>query len=210
MTFCAIIPDRNDRKELTEHCLWQLSRMTIKPDVIYHMNYQPESERFDLTERVKRGWLQAKADGIDWCFITENDDAYDSLYFNQHLKEGVENIDFSGDDHSVYYNIKNRTWKVLSHAGRASLFTTGFRTLAMNDFRWPNDNSPFLDIKIWEYADNYRKAFVDTGAVGIKHAIGKCGGKGHKMVLENSDPELDHLRRIVDKESFEFYKGLQL
>lgn len=211
MTFCAIIPDRNDRKELTEHCLWQLSRMTIKPDKIYHINDEPKSDKFDLTERVRKGWLMAKEDKIEWCFIVENDDAYPDYYFNQYFKEGVDGIDFIGDNKTIYYNIKNKTWQNFNHSLRSSLFTTAFRTESMNEFRWPNDNKAFLDIRIWEeYAISFPKLFIDSGSVGIKHGLGLCGGKGHKMVLENSDPELDHLRRIVDKESFEFYKRLQL
>jgi hypothetical protein len=215
MTFCAIIPDRNDRKELTEHCLWQLSRMTIKPDKIYHMNYQPESERFDLTERIRRGWLKAKYDNIEWCFIIENDDFYPADYFERYFtkaKNCCTNVDMMGDNKTTYYHIKNNTWTEFDHPGRSSLFTTAFKTSVFIDYHWPSNNSPFLDIKLWEYAERFDipRLYLQSNAIGIKHGVGVCGGKGHKMTFKNTDPDLQYLNKITDKESFEFYKALQL
>lgn len=209
MTFCAIIPDRGDRKELTDHCLWQLSRMTLKPDKIYHIQFPPESDRFDLTERVKQGWRIAKMDGIDWCCIIENDDFYPADYFEKMFSGNNTDNVFKGSEQTTYYNLKNKTWRKWSHPLRSSLFVSAFHTEVMDDFRWPN-NTPFLDVALWEYADFYTKQFNNTGAVGIKHGLGKCGGKGHRMVMENNDYDLEYLKSIVDKESFEFYSKLKV
>jgi hypothetical protein len=210
MTFCAIIPDRGDRKELTEHCLWQLSRMTLKPDQSYNINYKPESDRFDLTERVKQGWKLAKQDGIEWCCIVENDDFYPADYFETIFSEDKSQYSFIGNDMTTYYNLKNKTWRTWRHNLRASLFTTCFKTDVMDDFRWSNGNTPFLDVSIWEYAELFTKHFIYANAIGIKHGLGKCGGKGHKMIMENQDNNLEYLKSIVDKESFEFYSKLKV
>lgn len=209
MTFCAIIPDRGDRKELTKHCLWQLSRMTLKPDQIYHIQFPPESDRFDLTERVKQGWKLAKQDGIEWCCIIENDDFYPANYFETIFSVDDSEFSFIGNDTTTYYNLKNNTWRTWNHPLRSSLFTTCFKTDVMEDMRWSTSNTPFLDISIWEYAEGLGKYFVHTSAVGIKHGLGKCGGKGHKMIMENKDHNFEYLKSIVDKESFEFYSKLK-
>jgi hypothetical protein len=206
--FVVVVPDRGDRKVLTDHCLWQISRMTVKPDYTYLINYAPLSTNIDLVERVKNGVASAQNDGYDLCFILENDDFYGSDYFERfgNMKE-----DFFGQNNSWYYNLRNRTYKNLTHAGRSSLFTTGFRISALERFRWP-DNTPFLDIKFWEHANTYNKKikFVETGAIGIKTGMGLCGGKGHRMVFENRDPDLAWLKKRVDWDSFEFYSGLKL
>jgi hypothetical protein len=185
----------------------QLDRMTLKPDAFFHINHEPESLKFDLVERVRAGVSKAIVHGVDLCFILENDDYVTPDYFERfgNMKE-----DFFGQSNSWYYNLRNRTFKNFNHPGRASLFTTGFRISALDRFTWP-ENTPFLDIKLWQYANTYNKKckFVETGAIGIKTGIGLCGGKGHRMIFENTDPELKWLKSRVDKESFEFYTKLK-
>lgn len=207
MKFCCIIPDRGDRKELTDFCFKQLDRMTLKPDRIYHINHRPETERFDLISRVLKGVSIAKADGFDICFIIENDDYYPANYFENYMKV-FEKYDFIGEDKTTYYNLKNLTYKTFTHDYRSSLFTTAFRISALNLFKWPSDHSPFLDIDMWKYARFKRRMFIKTGAIGIKHALGLCGGKGHQMNMPNSDLNFEWLAARVDKMSLEFYKGM--
>lgn len=205
--FCCIIPDRGDRPELTEHCFKQLNRMTIQPDKIYHVNHRPETERFDLISRVHKGISIAKAEGFDWCFIIENDDYYPPDYFIRYVPF-MEKSDFIGEQESIYYNLRNLTYKTLVHQYRSSLFTTAFRISALNNFEWPANTSPFLDIDIWKYARHKRRMFIKTNAIGIKHNLGLCGGKGHIMNMPNRDEDLNWLRDRTDDMSFEFYAGL--
>jgi hypothetical protein len=200
--FCVIIPDRNDRPDFTFHCLKQLSRMTVKPDEIIHVNFPPISEDFDLVERVYHGVMAAKSKGIDLCFIVENDDFYPINYFE---KFGDFNAEIFGDDMTYYYNIKLRAFSSLPHPGRSSNFTTGFRISALKGFQWTGD--VFLDIRLWKWAQDQKlKArFVHTGAIGIKHGTGLCGGKGHTMKLKNPDTTMMWLKGRVDKDSYLFY-----
>lgn len=208
MKFCCIIPDRGDRKELTDFCLKQLDRMTVKPDKIYHINHRPYVEGVDLVSRIKVGVNLAKEDGIDWCFVFENDDAYPENYFERYLPY-LNDYDFIGDDKTIYYNIRTRRWSMFMHGKsngyRSSLFTTAFRISALNNFEWPAE-TPFLDLKIWEYARHKRRKFIPSGAVGIKHNTGKCGGKGHLMKLHNADPEMTFLKSKLQDYHIEFYE----
>jgi hypothetical protein len=203
--FAVIIPDRNDRPELIQHCFKQLSRMTVKPDQVFHINWSPISSQVDLVERVLDGACKAKAAGFDLVFIIENDDYYKPDYFERF---GDFNGDIFGDDMTYYYHLKNRQYKSMPHPGRASLFTTGFRISALKDFQWGGDQ--FLDGRLWDYAKRNRlkRVFVNTGAIGIKHGIGKCGGKGHKMKMINCDSHMSWLKGRVDPESYLFYSEL--
>lgn len=200
--FAVIIPDRNDRPEFTEHCFRQLDRMILKPAEIIHVNYSPIDEGIDLVERLHYGVMAAQSKEIDLVFVIENDDYYPSDYF---LRFGDLDADFFGDDLTYYYNIRNRTYKPIKHENRASLFTTGFRISKLGEFQFKGDQ--FIDIQLWKYANNrgLRRRFVNSGAVGIKHGLGLCGGRGHVMKLNQSDDQMKWLRSKVDSESYRFY-----
>lgn len=205
--FCAIIPDRGDRPELTDHCFRQIDRMFKKPDEVYHVNHKPNTSGFDLVDRVFRGASMARQDGFDWCFIIENDDYYPSNYFDR-FTPYLDKYDFLGEEKSTYYNLQNLTFRTFEHKCRSSLFTTAFRISALNNFEWPGDDTVFLDINLWKYARHKRRKFIDTGAVGIKHGLGLCGGKGHKMRMPGYDRKLEWLESHTDEMSFRFYTNL--
>jgi hypothetical protein len=205
--FCVIIPDRGDRPELTANCLRMLRRMTLKPEVIFHINGEPGSTMYDLVSRVKTGVESASMAEYDLCFIVENDDYYPADYFER-FQPFFPDFHFFGQEFSDYYNLKNLTHNRFDHQYRASLFTTGFKISALNNFEWPPADKPFLDIELWRYARHKRRKFIDTGAIGLKHGLGLCGGKGHRMNLKNNDRSMNWLRSRVDAESFEFYQSL--
>lgn len=207
MTLAAVIPDRGDRKELTDQCFRQLGRMTVKPDKVYHINYHPESEGYDLKTRLHRGWLQAKADGIDWVFVFENDDMYPADYFERFIPF-FDNYDFIGQATTIYYHLGAKVWREQNHNNRSSLFTTAFRVSALDNFNWDKAKMVFIDLDLWQHAKRLRKRFINTGAIGIKTGMGLCGGSGHRMTTGNQDPEMKWLQSKVDEQSFEFYKGL--
>lgn len=207
MRFAVIIPDRNDRPELTTFCIEQLRRMTLRPDALYHVCYTPDGPGFDLIQRVQYGIDNAKQAGIDLCFIVENDDFYPANYFER-FAPYFEDYHFFGQEFSDYYNLKNLSHNRFDHAHRASLFTTGFKISALNNFEWPPNDKPFLDIELWKYARHKKRKFINTGAIGMKHGLGLCGGKGHRMNMRNKDQDLKWLASKVDPESFEFYKSV--
>jgi hypothetical protein len=207
LKFAVIIPDRNDRPELTSFCFKQLERMTLQPEEVYHVNYRPNTVGYDLVDRVMYGVAAAKEDGVDICFMIENDDYYPADYFEKYAPY-FEEYDFFGQEHSTYYNLKNLSYNTFTHPYRSSLFTTGFKLSALNNFDYPPSDKPFLDIELWKYGRHKRRKFVETGAVGIKHGLGLCGGKGHKMNMQNKDPKMSWLSSAVDIEAFEFYKSM--
>jgi hypothetical protein len=203
--FAVIIPDRGDRPAMIKHCFDQIARMTLKPDKVYHINFPPVDNRMDLVERVYDGVQMAKADGFDLVFILENDDYYPADYFE---RVDMSKAAFFGHEQTYYYNVKERTFNSFYHVLRSSLFTTGFRISCMDGFQWGGDQ--FLDIRIWDWArkKGFARQMTLSGAIGIKHGIGLCGGKGHKMKLKNCDPEMKWLRERVDRDSYLFYAQL--
>jgi hypothetical protein len=212
MKFCTITPTRSDRPELLNHCIWQINRFRIKPDAVYLIDYPPDGPGFDLVTRIQTGVEQAQLDGMDWAVIIEDDDAYNRNYLDNFLPfmetTGKNQVDFIGQETSIYYNLKNQTFKEWQHPHRSSLFITAFRISALNNFVWPTDQNPFLDIRLWEYARFRKRQFIKTGAIGMKHGLGLCGGKGHVQKNPNFDTDLKWLRASVDEKSFEFYKNL--
>lgn len=202
MKFATITPTRQDRPELLEFCKHQLSRMEVKPDHSFFIDFPPKDDKVDIVWRVFEGIQKAAEIGFDLVFIVENDDFYDKTYFNH-----IPDADFIGESNTIYYNLRNKTYQNFNHPGRSSLFTTGFKISALKGFR-PNPNDRFLDISLWKFANlnNKKMAFRETGAIGIKHNIGLCGGKGHVLRMKHSDNDLEWLSEQVDQEAFEFYK----
>lgn len=209
MTFCSITPTRNDRPEFDEFCKYQLSRMTLKPDKSYFIDYPPTDDRKDLVPRIKKGIELAKADGFDKVYIVENDDFYVKNYFERMEFEG----DFVGCNRSLYYNISNRTYEYLHHPNHSSLYCTGFKISALDQFQWKEvqPQVAFLDLKLWRYAFRQNKKInlkLDSIGVSIKHGIGMAGGSGHRRTLKRSDQNLEFLKEQVDSEAFDFYLSL--
>lgn len=205
MNIATITPTR-DRKPLLEFCKKQIAVQNYIPGNCYYMAFDAETEKPDLTKRIREGYGLAKRDGIDWVILCEDDDAYPIDYTKRFLPH-MDRYDFIGDQASLYYNIKTRRYQVFNHPRRASLFTTAFRVSALDKFRWPPDDTVFLDIKLWNYAKAFKCKFIDTGAVGIKgHGIGKNGGKGHTMKLRHEDPDMSFFKSKVSEWHYEFYK----
>lgn len=203
--FCTITPTR-DRPKMLQFCRAQLELMTIHPQSKYFINYNPTDSQPDLIRRVRSGIELAQRDGIDIVYIIEDDDCMPADYFE--LMDIGDN-DFIGSDSTYYYNIKNKTWRYQQHPGRSSLFCTGFRISALENFRWPADHNLFLDIALWDFARDTRKKvklMSDNPCTGIKgHGEGMHGGKAHKQVLENKDNEdMDWLANRTDDFQFKF------
>jgi hypothetical protein len=209
MSHIIVTPSRGDRPQLLEHCRKQVLGQTAAYNYHCVVDYKPNNFKPDLKDRIKVGYDHALELGADWIVIMEDDDAYDKNYLHRVLLN-CDKSDFIGCEFSYYYNLKNRTWDKLIHKGRSSLYTTAFRVSAMKTFAWHRAHDVFLDQNIWNYAKRFRRTFIDAGAIGIKHGTGLTGGKGHKMVFRNRDPELKWLESRVDKESLEFYKALEL
>lgn len=206
MKYCAIVPDRGDRPQFFEFCVKQINRMGMG-NACYLMNEKPKSDEVDIVPRIRQGIEMAKHDGFEFIYCIESDDWYPADY----ITGDVSNLDFIGFSSTLYYNLRNRTYEIMKHKGRSSLFCTGFRISALEGFNWPADNAKFLDIDLWQFANNFKKRIKlieEPIALGIKHGIGKCGGKGHQLHMKNQDNNLHFLQTFVDEEAFIFYSNL--
>lgn len=205
MSFCTITPTRGDRPKLLDFCKYQLSRMTVKPEKSYFIDFKPKGKDIDLIARVREGVKKARAEGFREIFIIEDDDYYPADYFE---KMRLGNNDFIGCAVTTYYNLTDQRYQVMNHNGRSSLFMTGFRVNALDTFNWPPATAHTLDIAMWNHAQQFKMHFTLPGAIGIKHGIGVCAGIGHWRMLKNPDEGMAWLKAHVDSTAFEFYKTL--
>ena len=207
--FCIIIPDRGDRKEFTKHCLYQMSIQTVQPNKIYHIDYEPVNPLPDLIPRIRSGINLAKKDGYDLCHIIENDDFYPINHF-QIMQ--FEDYDFIGVIKTIYYSLILKKYRIMSHIDqiRSSLFCTGFRISALEDFEFPDSMVKTLDMYLWNHArmkGNFFLYDLKNMPIGIKHGIGLCGGAGHGITFgyDTDDIELEWLKKNTTYKSYEFY-----
>lgn len=200
----TITPTRGDRPELLEFCKHQLSRMTVKPEKSYFIDYKPES---DERERVREGVEMAKADGFDTVFIIEEGDAYPADYFQRF---DLEQYCFWGAYKTTYYVLKNRRYFEFTHPDRSSLFTTGFKISVLEGFAWRPPEARPLDVTLWEFAVNNalrRQLLSKAGTLDIKHNLGE-GITFSGLYSGYIDNSLTWLRGVTDREQFDFYREL--
>ena len=210
MKIAAITPTRGDRPQFVEHCKYLMQAQTRRPDKHYVIDYAPLNNDCDLIPRIKKGIDLAKADGMDYIFIIEDDDYYSPNYIIEMAQYcNFRNL-FIGSEITTYYHLTEKGVNIMYHNYRASLFTTTFHINALNSFNWPANDCPNLDYFIWEFAEDKQKTLyrLDPNiAIGIKHGIGKCGGNGHNPnIIPYTKWELSEL--ITDKKSLEFYNNL--
>ncbi len=210
MEFATITPCRyGERQELVSFCKHQIERMTVKPAKSYFVSYKT-SKFPDLVERIQEGCKRARSDGFDFVFILENDDFFPLDYFENRIP--TDEDCFIGDDKSTYYNLRNNTWRTFDHPNRSSLYNTGFNLSCIKYFDWPNTNTVFLDILMWEFANKKKlnTRFIPSKSIGIKHGLGQVGGRGHVMVGTNKDENREWLKSQIDTDSWAFYQSLKL
>jgi hypothetical protein len=179
--------------------------MSVKPDKSYFIDYPAANESIDIVERVKNGVHLAKAEGFEYAFIIEDDDCYPADFFESF---DIGNYLFYGSEETTYYNLRNRSYNIFQHARRSSLFTTGFNISALKGFNWYAPRNRFLDVSLWQYAEQQPTQFIKTKAIGMKHNLGLCAGKGHTHQGKYSDQSLEWLKANTDSEQFDFYKTL--
>lgn len=208
MKFAAIIPTRG--RERTVFTARQLVRANdMGYDKIYLIDYPPVDDRMDLYQRLAVGVSKAKADGMDFCSVVEDDDWYHIGYLSKIKEIARPTIDIIGFSDTTYYHLKTKGVIRMDHPGRSSLFCTSFKTTAFD--KLPVDPHGYLDMAWWKAATaslSWRLVESSRLALGIKHGIGKTGGNGHRPAMYRVHDQ-NFLRNFVDKESFEFYEQLR-
>lgn len=212
-----IIPDRGDRPEFEEQYLRLIQRQTITNTrkiiiTVMVQNAEPTSDKPDITWRYRTGYEKFNNLGYDLLCFWENDDWYAEDYLEVMVDEWEKagKPDLFGTNYTIYYNLIIKKYFRMTHVQRAS---------AMNTFikpdltvPWPDDHEAFTDVALWDRIPS-RKVIEPPHliAIGMKHGIGKCGGKSHVDRLYryiNDDGHNSFLAQHVDEWSLAFYNQL--
>lgn len=206
MKIAVLIPTRNDRPGFLYNCLRMIEAQTLKPVHIEVIDYAPESNMCDITQRYRRGYDKLKGRDFDVISLVEDDDYYSPIYLETMAAEWEKRgrPDIFGTLYTIYYHLKLGAFFTMYHQDRASAMNTFIKPDL--DINWPVDHEPFTDIHLWE---KIRGVTFDPGkiiSVGMKHGIGMCGGGSHTGKLKRyTEPDNGFLQRILDHESYKFY-----
>src|SRR5579872_6695251 len=110
MRIGIIMPDRGDRPAFYDHadCLIKNQTANNKHFIIHNMiDYPPESEACDITERYRLGYDIFREKNLDIIFLMESDDWYSPNYIDIMIQRWVSHgkPDLMGIDHTIYYHI---------------------------------------------------------------------------------------------------------
>jgi hypothetical protein len=218
----VIVPHRNDRPLFLEHLRMMLSLQTIQPKNIYWIDYAPESNEKDITQRYKVGYKRASAELIsnDILAFIECDDYYAPDYLETMVHEWLRagQPDIIGTGRTIYYHLKLKKYFTLTHPRRASAMNTLIKPNL--SFPWCEDNYAFTDLHLWNLTVEtpLQKPILKGHifnpekiiSIGMKHGVGLTGGRCHIDRLQRynvDDSESNFLKEHCDKESFEFYSN---
>jgi hypothetical protein len=209
-----ITPDRGDRPEFLEHCIWQMQRQTLRLGSHFIINGLGKEGVVDIVPRIKRGIKNAMEEGYDICFIIENDDYYPDDYLER-MMANFKNTDLLGIDETIYYSLQLKRWRNFSHPGRSSLFSTAFRISGLSDYRWPDNQLLYFDMHLWAHKCKKTLIALQHPPIGMKHGKGFCPGNYHNGLVNGKlarhmyeDNYLEWLRKNVREESFILYKKM--
>jgi len=182
MKFALIIPTRGDRPEFIKQCKFLISRQTLQPTEVIWMDYPPESNLKDITQRYRRGVEQATKNGHNFVVFWEDDDWYHPKYLEWLIGEWQKKGKPSafGVGETYYYHHSLGGLLHYNHPQRASAFCTLLKLPVR--MSWPADSQPFLDMHIYKTIGMKTVMFPKNQiyAIGIKHGIGLSGGGGHR------------------------------
>lgn len=221
----VVMPHRNDRDMFLPQFHKCLEHQTLKPDIVEIIDWPAKSEAVDITPRYRDGYERMAGKGVDVVFFMEIDDYYTPDYlekmaagWHRHHRPAV-----FGTNYTIYYHLHIKKYFKFEHFRRSSMMST--MLVPDLEINWPNDDDPYADLHVWkQFKDQALKDKVNNGAwmtfkpdhhlcVGIKHGIGKCGGRMHVDHLykyNTPDPDMQFLSSIVDPESMEFYRSLEM
>lgn len=224
----VIIPTRGDRKELLANCMRMLANQTLKPILIWEVDYEPISNEKDITARYKRGYNAvcdynnhiANPGKINLIAFIEDDDYYAPDYLETMVREWLRagKPDIIGTGSTIYYHLKLKKYFTLTHPRRASAMNTLIKPNL--SFPWCEDNYAFTDLHLWNLTveTTLQKPILKGHifnpekiiSIGMKHGVGLTGGRCHIDRLQRynvDDSECKFLLENCDKESFEFYSN---
>lgn len=151
-----------------------------------------------LVANLTAGLREARGEKI--LFI-EDDECYLPFYLER-MEEALDRHALVGQAPARYYNVKTRSYRVISNATHASLCQTAMRRELVQPFldllaALP---SPFVDIPLWRSYGSAGLSFSCADVVSIKGMPGRPGiGAGHRAsgVSWIGDPDCVTLRSWI-------------
>jgi hypothetical protein len=194
--------DRPEFKEQYEYLIRYQTRKAHQVCIVGHLKENPD--KVDIVERLRMGCGSLKND-CDLILIVENDDFYSRHYFERMavVWERFGRPDIIGFSKTIYYHLLTRSFMTLDHPGRSSLFCTAIAASAVGKIKWPRDDEPFVDLKLWRQLKGVAVDPAVIECVGIKHGLGKTVSMGQKA--ERYTPN-----RVTQDESMEWLKARTL
>lgn len=224
MRLAIIIPDRRDRPKFLENCLRMIAAQRGIPKVhIELVDDAPLNDRCDITWRYRTGYERVRGKGYDLIAFMENDDWYAEHYLSTMIAnwemDGRPKI--YGTDQTIYYHLKLHKYYIMRHVSRASMMNTFMvpdlplewphpTREGVTCKLWPVDTDPYTDIHVWKNVPGKVIRLHDIFSIGMKHGVGKCGGRSHVDRLERyiMPDGLELLERNLDGDSLKFYKNV--
>lgn len=218
-----VVPTRGDRPDFLDHCKRMIHRQTYSPDEVIFVDYEPKKRNIvDLTARYRKGIDIARKRGCNLIFFWEDDDWYDENYLEWMIVnwKNSDKPEVFGINVSYYFNLLSMRGTMFDHLGRSSMFCTALHIHEnkWNSLEWPHDEERFLDLWMWRKWTKLARTAVPFPmdkiyTVGIKHGTGMLGGGGHEVssnIYLDSKYDKNWLERVVDPQSFEFYKSYEV
>lgn len=211
----VIVPTRGDRPEFLKHCRYLISQQTLTPERVMFVDFEPESDQCDITKRYRFGYNAMRNFDFDVIAFMENDDWYSPDYLETMVREW-ENFgrpDLFGLTYTIYYNLRVFGYFKMQHYQRSSAMSTLIKPDL--SFDWCPDHEPFTDVHLFNTLRYKLWTPPKHICLGIKHGIGKTGGKSHVDRLYRYstnggviDEDKAFLKSIVEPHSFDFYVNL--
>lgn len=206
----VIVPHRNDRPEFLEQFKKYMAAQTLQPDKVLYVDYEPESNLCDISQRYRRGYETLSLEGYDIALFCEVDDWYSPDYIETIITKwqiSGKPVMFSISS-SIYYHISGRWFKIERPSANTFLLIPG------RNISFGYDDYPYVDVTLSGNLTHEFKMCTPANiiCIGIKHGIGLVGGGCHNSDNERYtelDESGDWLRAIVGDENYEFYKSLK-
>ena len=212
MKVSVIIPTTGERPQFVDHALRMVSRQTYRDNIIETTVVQnADKTRPTLVENVRKGYEEAEGDLV---VIWEDDDYYRDDYIETMVKSWEPGLEVLGVNHSTYYHLGALKLRTMIHPDRSSLMNTVLKA-KLTEIPW--DGDIFLDMRIWKAVHDKvlkGKLINEQKAIGLKHGIGRSGGRAHDpdFFIPNKsqdDPDMNFLRGFIgDREILAFYLSI--
>jgi glycosyltransferase involved in cell wall biosynthesis len=199
----ALIPTQGNRPNFLAQCVQYVARQSYPIHTIEIVN-DDSGMKIDLTWRYKLGFERLK-NKCDLIVVFEDDDWYSKDYVES-IVDRIGDHEIVGSNQTYYYHIMHGKLWQMKHPGRASMFSTAIKTDALDKIDFPDDNFVYLDMWLWKQLKGLAYDTSEIHNVGIKHALGLCGGIGHSHL--NKYIDAPNWLKIIVGSDYEFYERI--